>query len=91
MWIEVAAVHGAGYPCRGLSVGVNTEIVRDGVNGFLAATAEEWVRKLALLVDDPELRHRIGEAGRRTVEERYAAAVWAPKVGDVLVSSARAA
>jgi glycosyltransferase involved in cell wall biosynthesis len=80
-----------GIPVVGSPVGVNAEIVRDGVNGFLAATAEEWVRKLALLVNDPGLRRRVGDAGRRTVEERYAAAVWAPKVGDVLVSSARVA
>lgn len=52
-------------------VGVNTEIIQDGENGFLASTTEEWVEKLSLLIEDPELRERLGKAGRKTVEERY--------------------
>ncbi|HYH84017.1 MAG TPA: glycosyltransferase family 4 protein, partial [Pyrinomonadaceae bacterium] len=56
-------------------VGVNSEIVRDGANGFIAATEDEWVEKLTLLLRSPELRERLGRAGRATVEEKYSAAV----------------
>jgi glycosyltransferase involved in cell wall biosynthesis len=52
-------------------VGVNTEIVQHGENGFLASTEEEWINYISMLIDDPELRHRIGKAARRTVIERY--------------------
>jgi len=52
-------------------VGVNKEIIRDGVNGFLAGTEEEWVTKLSLLVDDVNLRSALGKAGRKTVEENF--------------------
>lgn len=52
-------------------VGVNTEIIEDGVNGFLAGTNEEWVEKLTFLIESPVLRERIGKAGRQTVVERY--------------------
>jgi hypothetical protein len=37
------------------------------------STEDEWMEALLRLVDDPVLRARLGEAGRRTVRERYAA------------------
>lgn len=71
---------GVGVPVIGSPVGVNSDIIQDGVNGFLAATDEEWLEKLALLIENPELRRKIGLAGRRTVEERYSSRLWAGKV-----------
>ncbi|MFH2142467.1 MAG: glycosyltransferase family 4 protein [Bacteroidota bacterium] len=52
-------------------VGVNTEIIEDGVNGFLASTYNEWVEKLSLLIENPGLRMKLGKAGRIAVEEKY--------------------
>ena len=52
-------------------VGVNTEIVHDGVNGFLAASNEEWVVKISELINSPERRRSIGAEGRKTVVDRY--------------------
>ena len=57
-------------------VGVNTEIVRHGENGFLAGSEAEWVETLNALVLDPQLRARIGDAGRQTVVDRYSVAQW---------------
>jgi glycosyltransferase involved in cell wall biosynthesis len=52
-------------------VGVNREIVEEGTNGFLAVTGDEWFEKLDSLVRHPELRLRLGEAGRTKVESSY--------------------
>ncbi|HSY76250.1 MAG TPA: glycosyltransferase family 4 protein [Bacteroidia bacterium] len=52
-------------------VGVNSEIVQDGVNGFLARTNREWVDKLSQLIESPELRKKIGVKARETVVEKY--------------------
>ena len=73
-----------GVPVVAASVGVNREIIEDGVNGFLATTDNEWVEKLGRLIADPPLRARFAVAGRRTIEERYSLHVNAPKLADVL-------
>lgn len=52
-------------------VGVNSEIIKDGINGYLASSEQEWIEKLTQLVESKELREKIGKAGRRTVEESY--------------------
>lgn len=52
-------------------VGVNSEIIQDSENGFLASTEDEWVEKLSLLIESPELREKMGKAGRQTVVEKY--------------------
>jgi len=52
-------------------VGVNTDIIDDGTNGYLANTENEWIEKLSLLIDSKELRLQIGKEGRKTVEERF--------------------
>lgn len=60
-----------GIPAVMSPVGVNRQIIQDGQNGFLASDEEEWFHKLALLIEDADLRQRLGWAGRKTVEERY--------------------
>ncbi|WP_448518084.1 glycosyltransferase family 4 protein [Rhodoflexus sp.] len=55
-------------------VGINKDIVQDGKNGYLAATTEEWIEKLSLLIENEELRKQIGEAGKQTVWECYSQA-----------------
>ena len=72
-----------GVPTVVSPVGVNTEIVSDGINGFVAETDDQWIEKLSTLITNPELRTRCGEAARKTVEERYSARVIAPRVFDV--------
>ena len=68
-----------GVPCIASRIGRNIRIVEDGVNGFLANSEEEWIKKLSLLIEDAELRKKLGMAGRKTVEERYSVKANAPK------------
>ena len=69
-------------------VGVNREIVVDGVNGFLASSHDEWVRALERLKSDPELRKTMGANGRRMVEEKYCLQVTAPRLHWLLLEAA---
>jgi glycosyltransferase involved in cell wall biosynthesis len=52
-------------------VGINTEIVVDGENGFLVDGDHGWESALARLIEDADLRVRLGVSGRRRVEARY--------------------
>lgn len=67
-------------PAVASPVGVNTEIVKSGWNGFLAGTIEEWCSSLLTLCQDERLRNRMGEAARRTVEDSYSLHVWGPRL-----------
>ena len=71
-------------PTIGSAVGINTEIIQDGVNGSLAKDDKEWVDKLTMLIENPELRLKLGREGRRTVEEKYSVKVWAPRYVEIL-------
>ncbi len=52
-------------------VGINSEIIKDGENGFLASSTNEWVNKLVLLIENESARKKLGKAGRKTVEKDY--------------------
>lgn len=69
-------------------VGVNTEIVTHGVNGFLPASNDEWFDVLCQLIEHPEVRARVGAAGRDTVVSRYSVARWEAPLAAILRSAA---
>ncbi|MCC2670416.1 MAG: sugar transferase, PEP-CTERM/EpsH1 system associated [Armatimonadetes bacterium] len=73
-----------GVPVVTSPVGVNAEIIRDGENGFLATTEDEWVDRLLKLVRSVQLRERVGRAGRATVLTEFSATAQAPRVLEVL-------
>lgn len=75
-----------GVPVVAAAVGVNTAIIENGVNSFLASNAAEWVDMLRRLIADPALRARMALAGRRTIEERYSLRVTAPQLAHVFDS-----
>jgi len=60
-----------GRPVLASPVGVNTAIVDQGVNGFLADGEEEWLEKLSLLIEDVELRKKMGAKGREKIRKDY--------------------
>lgn len=64
----------AGCPVVATSVGGVPDVVQEGVDGFLvpAGDVEQLAERLARLAGDPELRSRMGEAGRESIPARYA-------------------
>lgn len=68
-----------GVPTVMSPIGVNTEIINDKKNGFLAKEEDEWYIILSELLVNPELRKNIGQAGKLTIKHRYSVAVNTPK------------
>lgn len=79
---------GCGLPVVASPVGVNTEIIEHGVNGFLVETETEWFDALRALINDAALRERMGSAGRLKVERHYNILVTAPKLAELLKQAA---
>ena len=69
-----------GVPGVATPVGVNAEIIRNGENGYTADSLEEWENALALLVENIELRRRIGVTARETVVQEYSTQAWLPRL-----------
>ncbi len=65
-----------GLPVIMSPVGVNCEIIDDGVNGFLANTEDEWFEKFSELINSAELRQKLGKNARKTVEEKFSVNAW---------------
>lgn len=49
----------------------NRSLIEDGVTGLLFRDEAEFEHRAAVLASDPELRARLGRAGRELVERRY--------------------
>ncbi len=60
-----------GIPAILSPVGVNNTIIKNGENGFLCSSSEEWKNQLSKLIISAELRQKIGMQGRKTVEQHY--------------------
>lgn len=65
-----------GIPTLMSPVGVNAEIITNGLSGFLPRSDDEWFEAVARLIVDAQLRERIGMAGRAVVERRYSVRSW---------------
>ena len=75
-----------GLPVVASPVGVNTEIVTHGEEGYLATTEEDWSVSLGRLARDHALRESMGALGRRKIEANYSLAVQAPRLIDLFRS-----
>jgi glycosyltransferase involved in cell wall biosynthesis len=72
----------SGIPPVADDVGVSAGTV--GGAGYAVAGPGQWLDALHALADDPGLRTRLGEAGRRRVEEEFSPRRWLPTIAAIL-------
>jgi glycosyltransferase involved in cell wall biosynthesis len=82
--LKVLQYMAAGLPVVANPVGVQATMIEHGITGFLATTADDWVTAVRRLAADPELRRRMGAAGRERVDQRYSVAAGARLWRDLL-------
>ncbi len=88
--IAAAEASASGLPIVASNSGGLRDIVVDQVTGFAAAeqTPENMAHRLAALIEDPELRRRMGSAARERAEERFDAAVNGRRIVDLVLEAA---
>ena len=62
---------GVGTPVVASDVGVNSQIITHGENGFIARTQDDWVERISELLSNVDVRRRLGGNGRKLVERCY--------------------
>lgn len=79
-----------GIPAVASPVGVNAHILAGNRVGFAATNDAEWQQALELLINNPEQRASMGQAGRALVETTYSIEANALKLEEVLCGVAEA-
>jgi hypothetical protein len=69
-----------GVPAVASPVGVNSDIIINGVSGFLAATTKEWVESIELLRNSQALYAAIRAEGLMKVEREFNLALCEKKI-----------
>lgn len=60
-----------GIPAVATSIGANLRIIENDVSGILVTSKDEWLSALIRLMDDSEMRKRIGLNGNKKVVAEY--------------------
>jgi glycosyltransferase involved in cell wall biosynthesis len=84
---KLLQVMAACRPVVGSAVGANCSVIRDGVNGFLVDRPNRWMEALTRLIDDADLRVRMGFEAFRTITDEYAIERVLPQLASVLVDA----
>jgi glycosyltransferase involved in cell wall biosynthesis len=89
---KIVQYFSAGLPVVASPVGMNAEVVREGHNGYLVRTGDEWYAALRRLLADAGLRRRLGANGYATYRERFTVAAngraWLAVLDEVAAASA---
>jgi glycosyltransferase involved in cell wall biosynthesis len=85
----IAEAMAMGRPVVASNAGGPIEIIEDGQTGFLVPPQDDeaLAARITTLLQDPAMAERIGEAGRRTVVERFSAESHARLVKDVYMQT----
>jgi glycosyltransferase involved in cell wall biosynthesis len=69
-WLEAMALQ---KPIVASNIGWATEIIEDGVDGFLVSPKDHkmYAAKIVALLEDPELQKQFGTAARKKVEQKF--------------------
>ncbi len=73
--LKILEAMGAGLPVVTTTVGAEGIEAEHGVELLIADTAEDFAKHCVELLQNPSLRHRLAEAGKRLVREKYDLAV----------------
>lgn len=83
---KILQYFGVAVPVVASPVGMNSDIIEPGIDGFLAGKPKEWVEHLSYLIENRERRMEMGLNGRRKVLKTYSQEVHQEKLWSILNS-----
>lgn len=60
------------------------DVIKDGEDGLLAATAEDWYNQIKLLIEQPELRQKMAAVAQQRTKDEYGIPHLAENISHVL-------
>lgn len=82
--LKILQYFGVAVPAICTPVGMNRDVVKDGLNGFYANSPEDWIEKISVLIKDAPLRKEMGARGRDIVMKGYTIEACAPRFTDII-------
>jgi len=79
-WMEAAMF---AIPSVVSRTATHADVIAHGETGFLCDSIEDFVRSISALVEDADLRHRVGEAARDRVMRDYGLDAMGQNLGDI--------
>jgi len=83
-WFEAACL---GIPSVMSGTANYRDVVREGEDGLLAVTADDWYENIKWLLDRPECRQQLAEAAQQRVLEEYSVPHLAKNITNVLANA----
>lgn len=82
-FLKVIQYLAVGLPVVAQKAGSNSDVIKDGVNGFVVENEKQWYERLALLIEDDDLRRKMSRAARQTVLDNYTPQIQMPRVAQI--------
>jgi glycosyltransferase involved in cell wall biosynthesis len=83
---KILQYHASGLPTIASPVGINSEIIKDGQNGYLAEGRIQWIERMAELIEDKSLRKQMGKTAKVDASD-YDVGIIGNGLCDILISS----
>jgi len=87
--LKILQYNSVGIPAVCTPVGINRELIQDGLNGFWAQNEVQWEDRLSKLIAEKERRKQMGLEGRKIVEKYYSLEVTAPRLFSTLTEAVK--
>lgn len=69
-------------PCVVTNVVGNRDVIQNDHNGYVCDTVDDFVKKIQYLIDNPDVRTRLGEQGHQDIETYYTSAIMEQKFSE---------
>jgi len=83
-WFEAACLS---IPSVMSSTANYRDVIKEGEDGLLASTADDWYHQIKQLIDHPELRQQMAVAAQKRARDEYAIPILAKNISNVLAEA----